>query len=143
MYVVEGDPGAGKTILALQFLMEGARLAEPCLYVTLSETAHELQEVAASHGWAIDGIELRELDTLTERLPRGCQLHGLSPADMELGETVKHIRAEVERLKPRSGGSCGCGAFSGPPNSHLTSELAADQIGRVKTPLQREKTSLI
>ncbi|HEX4169592.1 MAG TPA: ATPase domain-containing protein [Bryobacteraceae bacterium] len=100
MYVVEGDPGAGKTTLALQFLMEGARLGERCLYVTLSETANELQEVAASHGWALDGIELLELDTLAERLHEAANYTVYHPADVELGETVKHIRSEVERLNP-------------------------------------------
>ncbi len=100
LYVIEGDPGAGKTTLALQFLMEGARQGERCLYVTLSETAQELQEVAASHGWSLAGIELLELDTLAERLHQDANYTVYHPADVELGETVKHIRSEVERLKP-------------------------------------------
>src|SRR5829696_1561840 len=54
IYLVEGDPGTGKTTLALQFLMEGARLGEAGLYVTLSETAEELGEVEDSHGWRLD-----------------------------------------------------------------------------------------
>ena len=100
LYVVEGDPGAGKTTLALQFLLEGARLGERCLYVTLSETAHELQEVAASHGWSLDGIDLLELDTLPEQLQEDANYTVYHPADVELGETVKLIRTDVERLKP-------------------------------------------
>ncbi len=100
LYVIEGDPGAGKTTLALQFLMEGARLGERGLYVTLSETAYELQEVAASHGWSLDGIDLLELDTLAKRLQEEANYTVYHPADVELGETVQHIRAEVERLKP-------------------------------------------
>jgi circadian clock protein KaiC len=67
MYVIEGDPGAGKTTLALQFLLEGARSGVPCFYVTLSETARDLREVAGSHGWNLDGIDLLELDTLADR----------------------------------------------------------------------------
>lgn len=100
LYVIEGDPGAGKTTLALQFLIEGARLGERCLYVTLSETAQELQEVAASHEWSLDGIDLLELDTLAERLHDTANYTVYHPADVELTETVKHIRSEVERLKP-------------------------------------------
>ncbi len=100
LYVVEGDPGAGKTTLALQFLMEGARLGERCLYVTLSETANELQEVSASHGWTLDGVELLELDTLAERLHENANYTVYHPADVELAETVKHIRSEVERVNP-------------------------------------------
>jgi circadian clock protein KaiC len=100
LYVIEGDPGAGKTTLALQFLLEGARLGERCLYVTLSETVHELQEVAASHGWSLEGVDLLELDSLAERLQDEANYTVYHPADVELGETVKHIQTQVERLQP-------------------------------------------
>lgn len=100
LFVIEGDPGAGKTTLALQFLMEGARRGERGLYITLSETAHELHEVAASHGWSLDGIDLLELDTLAERLNEDANYTIYHPADVELGETIKHICSEVERLQP-------------------------------------------
>ena len=53
LYLIEGTPGSGKTTLALHFLMEGARLGEKCLYITLSETARELRRVAVGHGWSI------------------------------------------------------------------------------------------
>src|SRR3954453_13950762 len=56
-YLVQGDPGVGKTTLALQFLMEGRRAGEPGLYVTLGETRDELHGVAASHGWSLEGIQ--------------------------------------------------------------------------------------
>ena len=61
LYLLEGSPGTGKTTLALQFLMEGVRLQESVLYVTLSETAEELTAVAATHGWSLKDIELFEL----------------------------------------------------------------------------------
>ena len=54
--LIEGDPGVGKTTLALQFLMEGVKRGESSVYVTLSETREELTQVAASHGWSLDGI---------------------------------------------------------------------------------------
>ncbi len=53
LYLVDGDPGAGKTTLALQYLLEGVRLGERCLYVTLSETKEELASGAKSHGWSL------------------------------------------------------------------------------------------
>ncbi len=96
LYVVEGDPGSGKTTLALQFLLEGERV----LYVTLSESAEELHEVADSHGWCLDGVDLLQLDTLAERLEEDANYTVYHPADVELAETVKHIRGEVERLSP-------------------------------------------
>src|SRR5687767_2959589 len=61
LYLIEGNPGAGKTTLGLQFLQQGAAQGEVGLYITLSETANELHTVAGSHGWSLDGIELFEL----------------------------------------------------------------------------------
>ncbi len=100
MYVIEGDPGAGKTTLALQFLLEGSRRGETVLYVTLSETAEELIEVADSHGWSLDGVNLLELGVLGERLEHDAAYTVYHPADVELGETTKRIREEVTRLTP-------------------------------------------
>lgn len=100
LYVVEGDPGAGKTTLALQFLLEGARLGQRVLYVTLSETVEELRDVATSHGWSLDGIDLLELGSLSGRLEEEANYTVYHPADVELGETTKRIRDEVERLNP-------------------------------------------
>ena len=64
MYLVQGDPGSGKTTLALQFLLEGVRLGEKTLYITLSETKEELVTVARSHGWSLDSISLFELSAI-------------------------------------------------------------------------------
>src|SRR4026208_1538510 len=66
LYVGGGVPGSGKATLALQFLLEGARRGEPVLYVTLSENEEELNGVAESHGWALQGITIRELGTSGE-----------------------------------------------------------------------------
>jgi circadian clock protein KaiC len=62
LFLVEGAPGTGKTTIALQFLMEGERAGEKCLYITLSETDRELRDGAASHGWTLgERIEVFEL----------------------------------------------------------------------------------
>src|SRR4051812_23018691 len=61
VYLVEGNPGSGKTTLALQYLFEGRDHGESGLYVTLSETKMELHDVARSHGWSLEGITLLEL----------------------------------------------------------------------------------
>src|SRR5689334_21706771 len=100
LYVVEGDPGAGKTTLALQFLLEGVRLGQRVLYVTLSESLDELRDVASSHGWNLDGIDLLELDSLSERFQEEAIYTVYHPSDVELGETTKRIRAKVEELNP-------------------------------------------
>jgi circadian clock protein KaiC len=94
-------PGSGKTTLSLQFLREGAQRGESVLYVTLSETEEELQEVAASHGWSLEGITIRELVPSEAMLSPEEQYTMFHPADVELSETTKTILADVERIKPR------------------------------------------
>lgn len=100
LYLLEGVPGSGKTTLALQFLLEGARLGEPVLYVTLSETEEELRAVAASHGWSLDGITLRELVPSEQNLLPDDQYTMFHPSEIELSETTKAILADVDRIKP-------------------------------------------
>ncbi len=101
LYLVEGNPGSGKTTLALQYLLEGVRQQEPSLYVTLSESAVELATVAKSHGWSLDGIKVVELVASEADLEPDNQFTMFQPADVELGRTTKAILAEVERVRPR------------------------------------------
>jgi len=101
MYLLEGEPGAGKTTLALQFLLDGVKAGEPTLYVTLSESADELRYVAASHGWDLTGFEIMELSTLEERHLLEKQYTVFDPADVELSDVISRLREHVERLKPK------------------------------------------
>lgn len=101
LYLVEGDPGTGKTTLALQFLLEGVRRKEPVLYVTLSETKEELIVVAHSHGWSLEGVNLHELVPPEESLKTESQYTIFHPSEVELGETTRAVIEEVERIQPR------------------------------------------
>ncbi|NEK13948.1 ATPase domain-containing protein [Rhizobium leguminosarum] len=102
VFLLEGNPGAGKTTIALQFLIEGARLGEQGLYITLSETESELRAGAASHGMVIDGnIEIFEVVPPESLLDADQQQSLLYSSDLELGETTKEIFAAFERIKPR------------------------------------------
>ncbi|MFO0877462.1 MAG: ATPase domain-containing protein [Gemmataceae bacterium] len=100
LYLVEGDPGSGKTTLAMQFLREGARLGEPCLFVTLSESEEELQASAASHGWSLDHIQIVEIIPSEDSLRPDARYTMFHPSEVELGETVKAVLAEAERSQP-------------------------------------------
>jgi circadian clock protein KaiC len=100
LYLVQGDPGVGKTTLALQFLMAGARGGESCLYVTFSETSSELFAVARSHGWSLDGIGILELSNFAQQITADAENTLFDPADIELHDVTKTIFAEIERIKP-------------------------------------------
>src|SRR3954468_4098071 len=100
MYLLEGDPGAGKTTTALQFLLAGARAGEPGVYATLSETEEELRDVAASHGWSLDGITICELQTAEESLKADSQYTLFHPSEVELSETTRAVLDTVERVRP-------------------------------------------
>jgi circadian clock protein KaiC len=100
LYVVEGDPGSGKTTLALQFLIEGSRLGQRGLYITLSETQDELNDVAASHNWTLEGINMVELNSISRRPDEDSNYTVYHPADVELGETIGRIKTEIERVNP-------------------------------------------
>ena len=101
LYLVEGNPGSGKTTLSLQFLLEGVRLGERTLYVTLSETKQELRSVARSHGWTLDGIDLHEMPQSDQSLDAESQLTMFHPSELELSETTRAVLTRVEQTKPR------------------------------------------
>ncbi|HEY7544147.1 MAG TPA: ATPase domain-containing protein, partial [Blastocatellia bacterium] len=100
IYLLEGDPGTGKTTLALQFLLDGARRGESALYITLSETKSELLAVSRSHGWSLDGINIYDLALPEEGVLPDSQYTLYHPSEVELGEITKTIFDEVERLQP-------------------------------------------
>ena len=100
LFLLEGNPGTGKTTVAIQFLLEGLRSGQRCLYVTLSETRNELINSAASHGWVIDDVEIFELQPPEGALDPDQQQTLLYSSDLELGETVKQILDAIQRVNP-------------------------------------------
>lgn len=100
LYLLEGSPGAGKTTIALQFLLEGAARGESVLYVTLSESGVELEGVARSHGWDLSGIHVREMLPSQDSLRPDEQYTMFHPSEVELSETTLKILNDVEALAP-------------------------------------------
>src|SRR5580692_8621656 len=99
-FLVEGEPGAGKTTLGLQFLMAGRADGESVLYVTLSESEREIQKVALSHGWSLDGITIYEFTPTEDALRPEDQYSAFHPSDVEFQDAMQSILTEVERLRP-------------------------------------------
>jgi circadian clock protein KaiC len=102
LHLVEGSPGTGKTTMALQFLLAGARAGEAGIYISLAETEEELRAGARSHGWTLDdNIEVFELVPPESVLDPDQHQSLLYSSDLELGETVRRIFDAIERLKPK------------------------------------------
>jgi circadian clock protein KaiC len=101
VYLLEGSPGTGKTTIALQFLLEGAKAGETGLYITMSETEEELRDGAASHGWSLgDSLQVYELVPPESLLDDEHQQSLLYSSDLELGETTKAVFEAIDRTKP-------------------------------------------
>lgn len=101
LYLIQGEPGSGKTTLAVQFLLAGAALGEKVLYISLSETRDEVEEVARSHGWNLDAIEIVELSALEQQLQIESQNTLFHASEVELIETTKLLLDAVDRVQPR------------------------------------------
>lgn len=101
IYLLDGTPGAGKTTLALQFLIEGAARGEKSLYITLSETEDELRASAHTHDWDLRGVEFREYIPGDTSLQQQSDLTMFHSSEVELGETLSAILRDIEAVKPR------------------------------------------
>jgi circadian clock protein KaiC len=100
IYLVEGDPGAGKTTLAMQFIREGVSRGERTLYITLSESTADLNHAAQSHGISLEGVEIVELLPDEDDLLPEKQYTVFHPAEVELNDRMQRIVKEMQRVRP-------------------------------------------
>ena len=101
LYLVEGDPGAGKTTLGLQYLLAGAARGETTLFISLSETKAEIEAVAESHGWSLAGISIFELSALEQTLSLEQETTLFELSEVQLQQTTSTLLAHVEQVKPQ------------------------------------------
>lgn len=100
LYLLRGTPGTGKTTVAMQFLLEGLARGERVLYIALSETREEIEEVASSHAWDLKGMHIFELSTLESQIAEESQNTIYHPAEIELNKTTELILRQIESVKP-------------------------------------------
>jgi circadian clock protein KaiC len=100
LYMLQGAPGSGKTTAALQFLRAGVEAGESCIYISLSQTAAELEAIAISHGWTLEGIHVEELST-SGAVNEADEQSIFHTSDLRLDQTRKAIEAAIQQHKPR------------------------------------------
>jgi circadian clock protein KaiC len=96
-YLLQGDPGSGKTTLALQYVLGRQAAGERCLYISLTESTRDLNSACSSHGWSMKGIELCDLSRSAANLAGEPESSVFHPSETELGETTKAVLAAVEK----------------------------------------------
>ncbi|HSQ66614.1 MAG TPA: ATPase domain-containing protein [Polyangiaceae bacterium] len=99
LYLLTGEPGTGKTTMGLQFLLEGARRGERCLYLCLAETSGQLTNIAEAFGWKLDGIDVHELRSRGESASEAehKRYTVFSPSEVELEEISRELLEQLDR----------------------------------------------
>ena len=67
-YLISGEPGTGKTILGVQFLLEGIQRGEAGLYVSLNERVENLKDNLKSFPWDLSPIDFLDSTPQTDRI---------------------------------------------------------------------------
>jgi circadian clock protein KaiC len=101
-YLIQGDPGSGKTTLALQFVLARKAAGERCLFITLTESRSDLETACFSHGWSLEGVEICDLTKSAANLVGEVEASVFHPSETELGETTQAVLAAVDKAKPQN-----------------------------------------
>jgi circadian clock protein KaiC len=98
--LIQGDPGSGKTTLALQFAQSRVKAGERVLYISLTESTEDLERTSRAHGLSLEGIHLRDMTRANALFGSDAQVSVFHPADTELSEIMKAIAKDAELIKP-------------------------------------------
>lgn len=99
-YLVQGDPGSGKTTVALQFARACVARGESILYISVTESVRDLELTARSHNWSLKGIAVCDLSQANTDADEPSTL--FHTAEVQLGETTRTILAEISRVNPQN-----------------------------------------
>ena len=99
-YLIQGDPGSGKTTLALQFVLSRKAAGERCLYISLTESRKDLDSTCRSHGWSLEGVDVCDLSRSAANLAGEPEASVFHPSETELGETTQAVLSAVEKARP-------------------------------------------
>jgi circadian clock protein KaiC len=100
-YLLQADPGSGKTTVALQYVLGRLRAGESCLYVTLTESRRDLEDACHSHGWSSEGLQVCDMTRSSAHVLSEAGGSVFHPSETELGETTQAVLAEIERAAPQ------------------------------------------
>jgi circadian clock protein KaiC len=100
-YLVQGDPGSGKTTIALQYVLDRIKAGESCLYITLTESRRDLENTCAAHGWTLEDVDVCDLTKSAANMAGEPESSVFHPSETELGETTQAIFTAVEKAKPK------------------------------------------
>lgn len=67
-YLIKGGAGAGKTIMSMHFLIEGAKNKENVFYVTLCEAEDEIRENMENLGFDLSGVEIVDFSPTSDKV---------------------------------------------------------------------------
>ncbi|MBP0001305.1 MAG: AAA family ATPase [Cyanobacteria bacterium SID2] len=100
-YLVRGQPGSGKTILGLQFLLAGTQRGERSLYITLGESTNQIQENGALIGFDLSAIDFLDLSPKAEFFTQQQTYDIFAPAEVERDPVTQAIVEQIETIRPR------------------------------------------
>ena len=100
-YLIVGAPGAGKTVFSLQFLLEGIRREERCLFISLAEPMKEIERNAGTFGWDLSAIDKTDLSPHNDPdVKRGEEYQVFSPSEVEQESAWKQIYSALADKRP-------------------------------------------